>query len=239
MARVHTEDFGNPSSVHYYGQRAKAILDEARSAVAELVGGEPSEVVFTSGGTEADNFAIRGVAESLEPTGRRHLVATTIEHEAVLNTLKALARRGWRTTLVPGRRQRPRRSGARRRGDGRRHGARVGDARQQRDRHDSAGRRDRRERRGRAACSCTPTPCSRSARFLSTRRRSASICFAVGSQVQRAEGRRSAVDSPRHAPDGDPDRRAARAEPPRWNGERGRDRRPRRRRTHRTRQARH
>jgi cysteine desulfurase len=101
MARVHTEDFGNPSSVHYYGQRAKAILDEARSAVAALVGGEPSEIVFTSGGTEADNFAIRGVAESLEPTGRRHLVATTIEHEAVLNTLKALARRGWRTTLVP------------------------------------------------------------------------------------------------------------------------------------------
>jgi cysteine desulfurase len=101
MARVHTEDFGNPSSVHYYGQRAKAILDEARSAVAGLVGGEPSEIVFTSGGTEADNFAIRGVAESLEPTGRRHLIATTIEHEAVLNTLKALARRGWRTTLVP------------------------------------------------------------------------------------------------------------------------------------------
>jgi cysteine desulfurase len=101
MARVHTEDFGNPSSVHYYGQRAKAILDEARTSVAALVGGEPSEIVFTSGGTEADNFAIRGAAESLEPTGRRHLIATTIEHEAVLNTLKALARRGWRTTLVP------------------------------------------------------------------------------------------------------------------------------------------
>ena len=57
--------------------------------------------MFTSGGTEADNFAIRGAAEALEPTGRRHLVASAIEHEAVLNTFKALARRGWRTTLVP------------------------------------------------------------------------------------------------------------------------------------------
>ena len=57
--------------------------------------------MFTSGGTESDNFAIRGAAEALEPTGRRHLVASAIEHEAVLNTLKALARRGWRTTLVP------------------------------------------------------------------------------------------------------------------------------------------
>src|SRR6185312_13885514 len=66
-----------------------------------LIGGEPSEVVFTSGGTEADNFAIRGAAEALEATGRRHLIASAIEHEAVLNTLKALGRRGWRTTLIP------------------------------------------------------------------------------------------------------------------------------------------
>lgn len=93
--------FGNPSSVHHFGQQAKAALDEARSAVAALIGCDPSEVVFTAGGTESDNFAIRGVAEAMEPTGRRHLVATAIEHEAVLNTLKALARRGWRTTLIP------------------------------------------------------------------------------------------------------------------------------------------
>jgi cysteine desulfurase len=57
--------------------------------------------VFTSGGTESDNFALRGVAEALEPTGRRHLIASSIEHEAVLVTLRALARRGWRTTLLP------------------------------------------------------------------------------------------------------------------------------------------
>jgi cysteine desulfurase len=101
VLRALKEDFGNASSVHHFGQRAKALLDDARSSVAALIGAEPSEVVFTSGGTEADNFAIRGVAEALEPTGRKHLIASSIEHEAVLNTLKALARRGWTTTLLP------------------------------------------------------------------------------------------------------------------------------------------
>ncbi len=93
--------FGNPSSVHHFGQQAKAALDTARSEVAALINGDPSEVVFTSGGTESDNIALRGTAEALESSGRRHLVASAIEHEAVLNTLKALARRGWTTTLVP------------------------------------------------------------------------------------------------------------------------------------------
>src|SRR6185312_9910302 len=79
---------------------AKSAIDEARTDVANLVGAEPSEVLFTSGGTEADNIAIRGAAEALETTGKRHLIATAIEHEAVLNTLKALARRGWGTTLL-------------------------------------------------------------------------------------------------------------------------------------------
>jgi cysteine desulfurase len=100
MARALTELFGNPSSVHYYGQQAKASLDEARSAGGALIGAEPAEVVFTSGGTEADNFAIRGAAEALEHTGRKHLITSGIEHEAVLNTFKALARRGWRTTIL-------------------------------------------------------------------------------------------------------------------------------------------
>ena len=101
VARVLSDEFGNASSIHRFGQRAKGILDDARTSVADLIKGDPSEVVFTSGGTEADNFAIRGVAEAMEPAGRRHLVATAIEHEAVLNTLKALARRGWTTTLLP------------------------------------------------------------------------------------------------------------------------------------------
>jgi cysteine desulfurase len=94
------EDFGNASSVHYFGQRAKARLDEARQDVAALIGGAPTELVFTSGGTEADNFALRGVAEALEPLGKRHLVTSSIEHEAVLTTMRALERRGWRVTRV-------------------------------------------------------------------------------------------------------------------------------------------
>ena len=101
MTATLRDEFGNPSSVHHFGQRAKAIIDEARSAVAGLIGADPGDVVFTGGGTEGDNLAIRGIAEALEPTGRKHLIASAIEHEAVLNTLKALARRGWKTTLLP------------------------------------------------------------------------------------------------------------------------------------------
>jgi cysteine desulfurase len=100
VVRVTRDVFGNASSVHAFGQQAKTVVDSARSALAALLNADPSEVVFTSGGTEADNFAIRGAAEALEPAGRRHLIASGIEHEAVLNTLKALARRGWRTTLL-------------------------------------------------------------------------------------------------------------------------------------------
>jgi cysteine desulfurase len=101
VARATRDHFGNPSSVHHFGQQAKAVMDDARSALAALLNADPSEIVFTSGGTEADNFALRGAAEVMEASGRRHLVATAIEHEAVLNTLKALSRRGWKTTLVP------------------------------------------------------------------------------------------------------------------------------------------
>jgi cysteine desulfurase len=97
--------FGNASSVHHFGQQAKALVDEARSAVAALIGGDASEIVFTSGGTEADNFAIRGAAGVYDtaegPRTKRRLIASSIEHEAVLNTVKALGRRGWQTTLLP------------------------------------------------------------------------------------------------------------------------------------------
>ncbi|HMD37082.1 MAG TPA: cysteine desulfurase family protein [Vicinamibacterales bacterium] len=95
--------YGNASSVHHFGQQAKAVLDTARSAVSTLINGDPSEIVFTSGGTESDNFALRGAADVIESTAnrRRHLVASAIEHEAVLNTLKALAKRGWTVTLAP------------------------------------------------------------------------------------------------------------------------------------------
>ena len=101
VARVTRDVFGNASSIHHFGQQAKSVMDDARSAAAALVNGDPSEIVFTSGGTESDNFAIRGAADAIEPANRRHLIASAIEHEAVLNTLRALARRGWRTTLLP------------------------------------------------------------------------------------------------------------------------------------------
>ena len=101
MAAAMRDVFGNASSVHFFGQQAKAAVDTARSSLAALLGADPSEIVLTGGGTESDNLAIRGAAEALEPTKRRHLIASAIEHEAVLNTLKALARRGWQTTLLP------------------------------------------------------------------------------------------------------------------------------------------
>jgi len=100
IADVLTGDFGNASSVHAFGQRAKARIDGARGSVASLIGADPNEVVFTAGGTEADNLALRGAAESLDAAGRRHLVTSGIEHEAVLNTVKALERRNWSVTIL-------------------------------------------------------------------------------------------------------------------------------------------
>jgi cysteine desulfurase len=100
LVRVLGATFGNASSVHTFGQQAKAEMDDARAGVAALIGAEAAEVVFTSGGTEADNLALRGAADALEPAGRRQVVTSAIEHEAVLNTVKALERRGWTATFV-------------------------------------------------------------------------------------------------------------------------------------------
>lgn len=101
VCRVLRDVPGNPSSIHAPGQQARAVLDEARGAVAALLGAAPSDVVLTGGGTEADNLAIRGAAEALDATGRRHLITSTIEHEAVLATVAVLERRGWRVTRLP------------------------------------------------------------------------------------------------------------------------------------------
>jgi cysteine desulfurase len=101
VTRVLRDSFGNASSVHAFGQQAKAELDDARTRVATLIGAEPSEIVFTSGGTEADNAAIRGAVEALGPTGRRRIITTGIEHEAVLTTARALERAGCPVTLLP------------------------------------------------------------------------------------------------------------------------------------------
>lgn len=93
--------FGNASSVHTFGQAAKAAIDDARTSVAGLLAARGHDVIFTGSGTESDNLAIRGVAAAAALSGRRHLIASSIEHEAVLNTLKSLARQGWTTTLLP------------------------------------------------------------------------------------------------------------------------------------------
>lgn len=92
--------FGNPSSVHHFGQRAKSAVDDARTAVADLLGAQPSDIVFTSGGTEADNAALRGVVDAPGARGRDHLITTSIEHEAVLQTAKAVERGAWRITRL-------------------------------------------------------------------------------------------------------------------------------------------
>ena len=100
MTRALADDFGNASSVHAFGQKAKAHLDLARARVATLIGAEPNDLVWTAGGTEADNFAVRGIAEAFRTRGRTHLVISAIEHEAVLNTAKHLSRLGWTLALV-------------------------------------------------------------------------------------------------------------------------------------------
>lgn len=100
MTHALREQFGNASSIHGFGQRAKAAIDEARTEVARLIGAEPGDVVFTAGGTESDNMAIRGVIGAAG-TARRRLVVTAIEHEAVSNTAAALARAGCPVTTLP------------------------------------------------------------------------------------------------------------------------------------------
>jgi cysteine desulfurase len=94
------DNFGNAGSVHTPGQRARAAVDSARESVAALIGAKPSELVFTSGGTEADNLALFGsVAVSTKP--RKHVITTAIEHHAVLHSCEELERQGIEITVVP------------------------------------------------------------------------------------------------------------------------------------------
>jgi cysteine desulfurase len=117
-------DYGNASSIHTFGQKARSAVETAREQVAALIGARPQEIVFTSGGTEADNHAIFGIAESaassslggpgfsrdVTPTAQNrlqplkalpHIITTAIEHEAVLNTCQALEKRGVSVTYLP------------------------------------------------------------------------------------------------------------------------------------------
>jgi cysteine desulfurase len=95
-----TERFGNASSVHFFGQEARAAVDRARREVAELIGARSNEIVFLSGGTEANNLAIRGLCEAAEPHGR-HIITSSIEHSSVRGICEALEKRGWQITRLP------------------------------------------------------------------------------------------------------------------------------------------
>jgi cysteine desulfurase len=95
-----TEHFGNPSSLHGTGRRARQGLDEARETVAGVLGAKPREIVFTGGGSEADNLAIKGVAWAASARGR-HLITSSVEHHAVLNTCAMLERSGFEVTYLP------------------------------------------------------------------------------------------------------------------------------------------
>ncbi|SIS36709.1 cysteine desulfurase family protein [Salimicrobium flavidum] len=97
MIPVYREVFGNPSSIHQHGRKARQILDEARRNIASVLGANEKEIIFTSGGTEADNLAIFGVTEN---TGKSHIITTSIEHHAVLHTMQELEKQGWEVTYV-------------------------------------------------------------------------------------------------------------------------------------------
>jgi cysteine desulfurase len=100
MLPFFTDAFGNPSSIYSYGQEAKGAVEEARIKTAELIGARSEEIIFTSGGTEADNFALKGVAYANEHKGN-HIITTSIEHHAVMEVCKFLGRRGLTITYVP------------------------------------------------------------------------------------------------------------------------------------------
>ena len=93
------EKFGNPSSLHSFGQEAKKGIEDAREYLASFIGADPSEIIFTSGGTESDNFAILGVTHALENKGR-HIITSAIEHHAVSEPCKFLEKKGFKVTYV-------------------------------------------------------------------------------------------------------------------------------------------
>lgn len=93
--------YGNPSSLHTEGVKAAEHLDKARKTIADCIGALPQEIYLTSGGSEADNWALKGVAQTLAAKGKKHIVSTVIEHHAILHTLDALKKHGFEYTLVP------------------------------------------------------------------------------------------------------------------------------------------
>ncbi|WP_297569820.1 cysteine desulfurase family protein [uncultured Anaerovibrio sp.] len=94
------ESYGNPSSLYEFGQQAKEVLEKARGDVAEIINAEPDEIIFTSGGSEADNQAIISAAELGRKNGKKHIISSAFEHHAVLHTLEKLKKQGYKITLL-------------------------------------------------------------------------------------------------------------------------------------------
>ena len=100
MTPILATSWGNPSSLHKKGREAKELLDNARGRIADIFKCDAREIFFTSGGTESDNWAIRGCAMRLRARGKDHIVTTAIEHHAVLHTCRQLEREGFSVTYV-------------------------------------------------------------------------------------------------------------------------------------------
>lgn len=100
MVTIMNATFGNPSSIHSFGREARHYIDLARAALARSIGAQETEIIFTGGGTEADNMALFGVAESYQTKGR-HIVTTQVEHHAVLHACKKLEKMGYEVTYLP------------------------------------------------------------------------------------------------------------------------------------------
>jgi len=100
MEPYFTQKYGNPNSVHSFGQEARKAVEEAREKIAHLIGANPSEIVFTAGGTEADNYAIKGIAWANQKKGN-HIITSKIEHHAVLHSCQFLEKQGFKVTYLP------------------------------------------------------------------------------------------------------------------------------------------
>jgi cysteine desulfurase len=100
MLPYFTEVFGNPASLHYFGRQANNAVENARAAAADFIGAKPEEIIFTSGGTESDNFALKGIAYANSSKGR-HIITSNIEHHAVLESCEFLESNGFKVTYLP------------------------------------------------------------------------------------------------------------------------------------------
>ena len=101
MVPYFCEQFGNASSLYSFGQKARAAVDTARAQVAAALGADPKEIYFTAGGSESDNWAIKGYAKRMLKKGKKHIISSAFEHHAVLHTLAVLEKEGFEVTLLP------------------------------------------------------------------------------------------------------------------------------------------